>query len=86
MKLMQVGQPCENCADDHDGKSGSSKLAMGLKLAATGVAVGAELVEVGAEIVETLGQLFVHDIYSNSTSTTQYKVEAVQHYTIMIFP
>ena len=42
---MQVGQPSEDCENDHDGKPGSSKLAMGLKIAAA-----------GAELVETLGQ------------------------------
>ena len=52
LTLMQVGQPCEDCENDHDGKPGSSKLATGLKLAAAGAAVGAEL-------VETLGQLMI---------------------------
>ena len=48
---MQVGQPSEDCEKDHNGKSGSSKLAMGLKMAAA----GAELAVAGAELAETLG-------------------------------
>ena len=44
INLMQVGQPSEDCENDHDGKPGSSKLATGLKMAAA-----------GAELVETLG-------------------------------
>ena len=45
---MQVGEPNENCEDDYDGKPGSSKLAMGLKLATA-----------GAELVDNLGQLLM---------------------------
>ena len=45
---MQVGQPSEDCENDHDGKPGNSKLAMGLKLATA-----------GAELVATLGELMV---------------------------
>ena len=52
INLMQVGQPSEDCENDHDGKPGSSKLAMGLKMAAA----GAELAVAGAELVETLGR------------------------------
>ena len=48
-----MGQPSEDCDNDHDGKPGSSKLAMGLKIAAA----GANLAMAGAELVETLGQL-----------------------------
>ena len=43
-----MGKPSEDCENDHDGKPGSSKLAMGLKIAAA-----------GAELVENLGQLMV---------------------------
>ena len=42
---LQVGQPSEDCENDHDGKPGSSKLAMGLKIATAGAMAGAELVE-----------------------------------------
>ena len=53
---MQVGQPSEDCENDHNGKPGrSSKLAMGLKIAAA----GAELAVAGAELVESLGQLML---------------------------
>ena len=56
---MQVGQPSKDRAreDDHDGKPGSSKLAMGLKIAAELAVAGTELAVAGAELVETLGQL-----------------------------
>ena len=49
---MQVGQPNEDWGKDHDGKPGTSKLAMGFKIAGIGV----ELAVAGAELVETLGQ------------------------------
>ena len=45
---MQVGEPNEDCDDDYDGKPGSSKLAMGLKLAAA-----------GAELVDSLGSSYI---------------------------
>ena len=56
---MQVGQPSKDRAreNDHDGKPGSSKLAMGLKIAAELAVAGTELAVAGAELVETLGQL-----------------------------
>lgn len=44
---MQVGDPNDDYDDDYDGKPGSSKLAMGLKLAAA-----------GAELVESLGSSY----------------------------
>jgi hypothetical protein len=53
--LTQVGKPNKKCKDDHDGKPRSSKLAMGLKLAAA----GADLVMAGADLVEGLGQLLI---------------------------
>ena len=53
-----MGQPSEDCKNDHHGKHGSSKLAMGLKIAAA----GAEQAIAGAELVESLGQMTLINI------------------------
>ena len=72
---MQVGQPSEDCENDHNGKSGSSKLAMGLKMAAA----GAELAVAGAELVETLGQLMFVISYVCHNRASNIIVDTVQH-------
>ena len=59
---MQVGQPSKDQDKDHDRKPGSSKLAMGLKIAAA----GAKLAVAGAKQVETLGQLMFIISYASS--------------------
>ena len=46
-----MGQPSEDCENDHDGKPGNSKLAMGLKIATAGV-----------ELVESLGELMIQSL------------------------
>ena len=74
---MQVGQPSEDCENDHDGKPGSSKVAIGLKMAAA----GAELAVAGAELVETLGQpMFINYIAMLYQCSSKQTVTGVYHY------
>ena len=73
-----MGQPSEDCENDHNGKPGrSSKLAMGLKIAAA----GAELAIAGAELVESLGQSTCTHIIIIWMVDTQYGCMTIAVYT-----